>query len=229
MEQRSFWGGFVAGAGLVAGSWAALHYGRRGGYSPIVRLEKSIQIGRPLEDVFEAWSDLRMIPQFVSRVKHVRVLGTRTHWRVNINGAPFEWDAEITQFVPNQAIGWKSLAGPKHSGRITFSRIERDTIVHVHMNYAPASRLLRPMFASFAGEIEGFIEQALREFKSSLEAGGPSIRRGQNTATPSGTPLPDETAATGTYGPELVTGQENKRYGEPSTPVEYTRPPEAKY
>jgi uncharacterized membrane protein len=231
MEQRSFWGGFVAGAGAVAGTWAALQYGRRGGDSRIVRLEKSVQIGRPLEDVFEAWSDLRMIPQYVSSVKNVRVLGTRTHWRVDINGAPFEWDAEITQFIPGQAIGWKSLAGPKHSGRITFSRIGNDCIVHVHMNYAPGSRLLRPMFASFAGEIEGFIEQALREFKASMEAGGPSIRRDQNTATPTGAPRNNENPAscTGTYGPELVAGHENKRFGEPSTPVEYTRPPEAKY
>jgi hypothetical protein len=36
--------------------------------------------------------------------------------------------------------------------------------------------------------------------------------------------------ATGTYGPgpEMLTRNTNEKYGEPSVPVEYTRPPEAK-
>src|SRR5581483_10708979 len=232
MEQRSFWSGFAAGAGLVAGSWAAMQFARRGGTSAIVRLEKSVQIGAPLEDVFDAWANFRLIPQHVRMVKEVRVFGTRTHWRVLIANTPFEWDAEITQLIPHQAIGWKSLAGPKHSGRITFGKIGDDTIVHVHMNYVPAGRLLRPMFASFAGEMEGFIEQALREFKTSMESGGAGLRRDQNMATPTGVPRTDHPAsATGTYGsgPELAIGHENPKFGAPETPVEDTRPPEAKY
>jgi hypothetical protein len=89
------------------------------------------------------------------------------------------------------------------------------------------------MFASFAGEMEGMIERALREFKASLEAGGATIRRDQNLAAPTGTSRHAENpaAATGTYGPgpELVAGNQNPKYGSPDTPVEYTRPPEAKY
>ncbi|HEY3930305.1 MAG TPA: SRPBCC family protein [Candidatus Koribacter sp.] len=232
MEQRSFWSGFIAGVGMVAGSWAALQFARRGGMSPIVRLEKSIQIGAPLEDVFGAWANFRLIPQHVRMVKEVRVFGTRTHWRVLIANAPFEWDAEITQLIPHQAIGWKSLAGPKHSGRITFAPLGNDTLVHVHMNYVPAGRLLRPMFASFAGEMEGFIEQSLREFKTSMESGGTGLRREQNTATPTGAQRDENRAsATGTYGPgpELASGHTNPKHGAPEMPVEFTRPPEAKY
>ena len=67
MEQRSFWAGVIAGTGVTAGTWAALHYGRRGGNSPIVRLEKSVQIGRSLDDVFAAWSDFRTISKIMSR------------------------------------------------------------------------------------------------------------------------------------------------------------------
>lgn len=233
MKRGSFWNGFAAGAGAVAGSWVALNFARRGGTSPIIRLEKSVQIGAPLETVFDAWANFRLIPQHVSTVKEVRVFGVQTHWRVEIGGTPFAWDAEITQLIPYQAIGWKSIAGPKHTGRISFSRIGNDALVHVHMNYIPAGRLLRPMFASFAGNMEGFIERALREFKASLEAGGSTIRRDQNLAAPTGTTQRTENpaAATGTYGPgpELVTGNQNPRFGSPDTPVEYTGPPEAKY
>lgn len=229
MDQRSFWTGFAAGGGAVVGAWAALHYGRRGGLSRVVRLEKSMQVGRPLEQVFDAWANFRTMPQYVAMVKEVRVFGTRAHWRVQVGNTPFEWDAEITQLIPYQAIGWKSLNGPKHSGRITFSRIGDDTILHVHMNYVPAGRLLRPIVASFAGDIEGVIEHALREFKASLESGGPTIRRDQNLAAPVGTQrhAQNPASATGTYGPgpELATGGENTRFGPPSSPVEYTRPP----
>ncbi len=233
MKQGSFWTGFAAGAGVAAGSWIAFNFARRGGTSPIVRLEKSVQVGVPLEDAFDAWANFRLIPQYVSMVKEVRVFGVRTHWRVEIGGAPFEWDAEITQLIPYQAIGWKSLAGPKHSGRITFSRIENDTILHVHMNYVPAGRLLRPMFASFAGEMEGAIERALREFKASMEAGGSTIRRNRNSASPTGTARHGENpaSATGTYdaGPELGSGNEEARHSSADTPVEYTHPSESKH
>lgn len=229
MKQGSFWSGFGAGVGAVAGAWLAVTFARRGGMSPIVRLEKSIQIGAPLEDVFDAWANLRLIPQYVPMVKEVRVFGVRTHWRIDIGRAPFEWDAEITQLIPYEAIGWKSLAGPKHSGRITFARIGSDTLVHVHMNYVPAGRLLRPMFASFSGEMEGCIERALREFKASMEAGGPAIRREQNSATPTGSVRHTENpaAATGTYGPgaDLMSGEESPHFG---SPTEDPRPSEAK-
>lgn len=230
MNQRSFWSGFAAGAAAIAGTWAVLNFARQGGTSPIIRLEKSVQIGSSIEDVFSAWSNFRMIPQHVSMIREVRVFGHRTHWRVLIGNAPFEWDAEITQLIPRQAIGWKSISGPKHSGRITFSQVGNDTLVHVHMNYVPAGRILRPVFASFAGDMEGMIERALREFKASIEAGGPTLRRDQNNATPTGTAHTDNSAAgTGTYGPELAAPHENPRFGGPTTPVEYTRPPEAKY
>jgi uncharacterized membrane protein len=231
MKRQAFWSGFAAGAGVIAGSWIGLNLARRGGMSPIVRLEKSVQVGASFEDVFDAWANFRLIPQHVSMVKEVRVFGHRTHWRIRIAGASFEWDAEITQLIPYQAIGWKSMNGPKHSGRITFAPIGNDTNVHVHMNYAPAGRLLRPMAASIAGDLEGFIEQALREFKKSLETGNATVRRQQNPASPLGTARHAENpaAATGTYGPgsELMSDQENARVGAAS-PVEPARPPEAK-
>jgi uncharacterized membrane protein len=66
MKQESFWSGFAAGAGVVAGSWLALNYARRGGSSRIVRLEKSVQIGAPLESVFDEWANFRTIPQRLS-------------------------------------------------------------------------------------------------------------------------------------------------------------------
>lgn len=220
MRARNFWTGFAWGAGAVIGGALVVSRLSGSGTSRILRLEKSIQIAKPLHDVFEVWSHLEDLGQMSSMISSVRTYGNRSRWIVMVNGMPVEWEAEITQFVPYQAIGWKSVTGPKHSGRISFSQIGEDTLIHVQMNYAPPMRMLRPLMAPFSGDLEGYIEQALREVKSALES-----RRstGRNS-------LRESATRTGTYGPgpELLTDKQNLKYGAPSTPVEYTAPPEAK-
>jgi uncharacterized membrane protein len=219
MRARSFWTGFAWGAAAVAGTGLAVTTLRRKGGSRILRLEKSIQIAKPLHDVFDVWSNPEDLSRLSGMIARVRTYGNRSRWIVVVNGVPVEWESEITQFVPYQAIGWKSLCGPKHTGRVTFSQIGEDTLVHVHMNYAPPMRLFRPLLSPFTGNLEGYIEQALREIKSALENRSGS-RRDQR----------DEARSTGTYGPgpELLTEKQNTKYGAPSAPVEYTAPPEAK-
>lgn len=217
MAQKHFWSGFAAGAAAALGGlWAANSVGR-GSSSRIIRLEKSVQIGRPVSEVFETWSDFSRLPEFSNIIRRVDRYGDRSHWLVDINGRPFEWDAELTQIIPNEAIGWKSVGGTKNTGRITFSAIGDDTLVHVQMNYAPPFRMLRPLLSGMSGQIEGYIEQALRDFKNALESREPAARTGAQ--------------ATGTYGPgpEMLTRNTNEKYGAPSVPVEYTRPPDAKY
>lgn len=223
MKQRDFWIGFTWGAAAAFGGALVAGRVRRGGASRILRLEKSLQIARPPAEVFDVWSDFEELAKYTGLLESVRSSGHRSHWRANVNGVPLEWDAELTQLIPNQAIGWKSVSGPQHSGRVTFSPLGNDTLVHVQMNYMPPARLLRLVLSPFSGEIEGYIEQALREVKAGLEkrpVTAPTEKRRQDALG----------RATGTYGtgPELIAEQQNQRFGAPSTPVEYTAPPEAK-
>jgi len=219
MRTRSFWTGFVWGVATVAGAGLAAATLRRRGASRILRLEKTIQIAKPLHDVFDVWSNPEDLSRLSGMIARVRSYGDRSRWTVVVNGLPVEWEAEITQFIPYQAIGWKSLSGPKHSGRVSFSQIGEDTLVHVHMNYVPPMRMFRPLLSPFGGDLEGYIEQALREIKSALEKSSGSRREKR-----------DATRSTGTYGPgpEMLTEKQNTRYGAPSTPVEFSPPPEAK-
>jgi uncharacterized membrane protein len=77
MGQKQFWGGFAAGAAAGLGAlWAASSLGR-GGQSRIVRLEKSVQIGRPVHDVFNAWADVSRLPEYCSMIKSVHRYGDR--------------------------------------------------------------------------------------------------------------------------------------------------------
>ena len=223
-KRGSFLAGLGVGAGIGAAAVLLPQLVGRGGSSRIVRLEKSIQIGRPVGDVFSAWVDWDRLPRVSENVASIRTDGERTHWRVNIGGKTIEWYAITEQFIPNQAIGWKSVSGPKHTGRITFSPIGDNTIVHVTMNYAPPMRFLRPLLSPMAGHMEGLIEKVLRDFKASVEgrvAGAQgSIRTGVTQPGPGSyrTDLP----RTGTLGTSV-----EQRFGGTTNPVDY-RPPEAK-
>jgi len=232
MKNRgNFWTGF--GVGAVAGACAALlpQMIGRNGSSRIIRLEKSVQIGRRVEEVFSAWRDFDRLPRVSDNIASIRHNADRSHWRVNVGGRIIEWDARTEQFIPNQAIAWKSLNGPKHTGRITFSPLGDDTMVHVTMNYVPPARVLRPVMASLSGHMEGLIEKVLRDFKASVESRpvgvqgtSGTVRTGYSQPGP-GTNV-SEIARTGTFGAEMQKSETS--FGGSVPPVEYTSPPEAK-
>src|SRR6266567_2692118 len=142
MSQKKFWSGVAVGSGAVVGAMFASGLLSRGGQSHIIRIEKSVQIGANIENVFREWAHFDRIPQYCRYITHVRNLGDDlSEWTANIDGRIFQWQAEVTQVIPNQVIGWKSVGGSRHSGRITFAPIGNDTLVHVQMNYIPPTIL----------------------------------------------------------------------------------------
>lgn len=187
MAKRRFWSGFAAGTAVGAaagvGSWLISRALGRQEYSKIMRLEKSLQIGRPIEDVFGAWSDLQSLPRYLRMVQRIDVRGKRSHWVLNVAGRNLEWDAELTQNIPHQALGWKSVNGPKHTGRINFARLGHDTLLHVVMNYAPPAGVISSGVVEAFGRAEGALEDALREFKAALEGKGQEDAQQRMTGT----------------------------------------------
>ncbi len=207
MAKRKFWKGFAAGAAVGAaagvGSWLiSMTFGRQE-YGKVMRLEKSLQVGRPIEEVFGAWSELPGLPRYLPMIQRVSVQGKRSRWVLNVAGRIVEWDAKLTQNIPNQALGWKSVHGPKHTGRISFARLGNDTLVHVVMNYAPPAGAITSGVVEAFGRVEGLLEQALREFKAGVEKSGPQEAERQRL--------------TGTYGgsgnPSLGMTPQASRFG----------------
>ena len=189
MERNNFWTGFAVGtvAGVIAAGAGALLMRRLSGIVPetVLRVEKSVNVGRAVETAFEAWSNFEHLPQLISFVKKVERAGNITRWTVEIDGREVRWDAEIAQIVPYQSIGWKSLTGPKHTGRVTFGPLGNQTVVHVVMNYAPPmGKIVAALPVEF--HLAEWVERGLREFKAALEhesyqktggVGGARIRR----------------------------------------------------
>lgn len=171
MTREKFWfaTGAVAGIAAVGGALAARRFAKSSGQH-VLRLEKSINIGRPVDVVFGAWASLERLPQWIDFITRIDLAGKRSRWRANVDGKDFQWDARITQFVPSESIGWKSISGPKHTGRVTFSPLGDQTVVHVVMNYAPSSGALGAALPA-GTHLEDWIERGLREFKAALESG----------------------------------------------------------
>ncbi len=229
-SRRFFWRGFGIGTAAGVGAVALINLAVRA-RRPVVRLEKSIQVGRAVEEVFNAWTDFERLSRMSDIIEEIRLDGDRTHWRVNIDGKRITWDSEIEQFIPNRAVGWKSVSGPKHTGRVDFSSLGNDTLVHIVMNYHPPVILLRPFFPTVAIHLENFIEKTLRDFKASLEGKGQEGReaiRGTGTYGPGSERLADEAArTTGFRSSAEVSGQAPVNPASVN-PVEFTRPPDAK-
>jgi hypothetical protein len=78
-----------------------------------IRVQKTINIHSPVEQVFDFWTDFRNFPRFMSRVREAKPTSERrSHWIVTgPAGLPVEWTAEITRMVPNKMLAWKSLSG----------------------------------------------------------------------------------------------------------------------
>src|SRR5215471_16995579 len=172
MRRDDFWSGFAAGTALGAaagiGGVLAFRHFFSGTDRRILRLEKSINIGRPMQEVFDAWSNFERLPKSIGFIERIERAGDTLRWRVNIDGRQFRWDAQITRVVPGQSIGWKSLNGPRHTGRINFAPEGKQTLVHVTMNYAPPLGELGSMLP-IDRHLEDWIERGLREFKAALE------------------------------------------------------------
>lgn len=239
MRNGDFWSGFAAGAGVAVGALLGLRYfTTRDLASQILRVERSVQVGAPVEQVFAEWSDFNRLRNHISAVKEVRTFGSRSHWVVEVDGKTFEWDAELSQNIPGQALGWKSLSGPQHTGRVTFAPVGKDTLILVTMNYHPPLGRLAKALGPVQDELEHQVEQALRDFKAALEGKGQSQFE-RATGTHGG-------SRTGEVGTPGAGARDNSMGLEPPTPVDspsgavdytvekpgtvsYTRPPKDSY
>jgi uncharacterized membrane protein len=106
-----------------------------------VDIQKSLYIEAPVNQVYEFWSNYENFPLFMSHVREVEDLGNgRSHWSVTgPGGIPIEWNAALTQQIPNEVIAWRSEAGSmlENAGIIRFSPSGSGTRVDIRLCYHP--------------------------------------------------------------------------------------------
>ena len=100
-------------------------------------IAKSITVNVPVSQAYNQWTQFEAFPHFMGGVKEIKQLDDkRLHWKAEIGGKSEEWDAEITEQIPDQRIAWRSTSGAQNSGVITFSaKSENETAVNLVVEY----------------------------------------------------------------------------------------------
>lgn len=152
-----------------------------------IKVEKSVTIDKPVEELFRFWSDFENLPRFLNHLESVRAIGGQpnqsgrssrlSHWVARLPaGIKLEWDAEIINEEPNELIAWRSLegAGVPNAGSVRFERSPdgRGAEVKVAIEYAPPVGKIGSFLAKIFGEDpERLVAEDLRRFKLLMETG----------------------------------------------------------
>jgi uncharacterized membrane protein len=103
------------------------------------RIEKSIDVLCPIKTVYNQWTQSEEFPRFMKGVKKVTQLDNkRLHWEAEIAGKDKEWNARITDQIPDHRIAWESEGGEYTSGIVNFTTVNPNcTRVSLELMYDP--------------------------------------------------------------------------------------------
>lgn len=142
-----------------------------------VTVRKAITVARPIDVVFDLWSRLDNFPTFMNHVREidVEIGGNRTRWTVDgPAGTKLEFEAETIEFIPDRAIGWRTLPDQtiEHEGRVQFDEIPGGTRVSVEMTYRPPGGVVGHAVAHLLGwDPKTRMDDDLVRMKGLLEEG----------------------------------------------------------
>ena len=138
----------------------------------MAEITKSIDVNVPVRTAYDQWTQFESFPQFMEGVDQVQQLDdTHLHWTVTVNGKTEEYDAVVTEQIPDERVAWKSTSGQPNAGVVTFHRLGEDqTRVTVQMSWEPSS--VTEKIGSAFGFDDRQIQQDLENFKRFIEDRG---------------------------------------------------------
>lgn len=135
----------------------------------MARIEKTVEVDAPVRKVYDQWTQFKDFPRFMEGVQEIRQIDdTHLHWRTEIAGKQKEWDAEITEQVPDQRIAWRSTGGTRHNGVVTFEPTQqKHTQVTLAMDYD--TETITESVGDMLGVTARRVEADLERFKQFIE------------------------------------------------------------
>ena len=86
-------------------------------------IEKNIEVDVPVRTAYNQWTQFEEFPRFMEGVVEVRQLDdTHLHWKATVGGKELEWDAVITEQLPDQRIAW-TADGEAPAGCVASDRL----------------------------------------------------------------------------------------------------------
>jgi uncharacterized membrane protein len=135
------------------------------------RIEKTVEVNRPVSMVYNQWTQFEDFPQFMAGVKEVRQIDdTHVHWHAEVFGKDKEWDAEIVEQVPDRRIAWRSVsADTPNAGEVRFEPVSVDsTRVHLTMEYEPEGAVEN--IGDALGLMSKRVQNTVEDFKEFIES-----------------------------------------------------------
>ncbi|WP_030660990.1 MULTISPECIES: SRPBCC family protein [Streptomyces] len=137
------------------------------------QVKESIEVNVPIRTAYDQWTQFESFPQFMDAVQRIEQRSdTLTHWVTKIAGVEREFDAEITEQIPDTKVAWVTVGGQsEQSGLVTFQPIDPShTQVTLMMDFDPEG------MAQNIGDKLGFVDRQvkgdLKRFKHFIEDRG---------------------------------------------------------
>ena len=133
---------------------------------------ESVDVHVPVRTAYNQWTQFEEFPQFMDGVREIRQLDDRRlHWKTEIGGVKREFDAEITEQIPDERVAWKATDGQKQAGVVTFHRLDDEhTRVTVQMDYDPEG--LVETAGDKLGMVDRRVKGDLKRFREFIEQQG---------------------------------------------------------
>jgi uncharacterized membrane protein len=147
------------------------------------KIEESIEVTVPVTTVYNQWTQFEEFPQFMGGVERVEQrTATLTHWVTKVDGVRREFDAEVTEQLPDERVAWTTVAGEVHqAGVVTFHRLDdAHTKVMLQLDHDPNG------VTDTIGDKLGFVRRQakadLERFKAFIESRGHETGAWRGTA-----------------------------------------------
>jgi uncharacterized membrane protein len=136
------------------------------------KIQETVDVEVPVSTAYNQWTQFEEFPRFMEGIEEVHQLDdTRLHWKAEIGGKEVEWDAQITEQVPDKRIAWKSTSGARNAGVVTFHRITDDSCrVALQLDYQPEGVVEN--VGDFLGVVSRRARGDLDRFKEFIEKRG---------------------------------------------------------
>jgi uncharacterized membrane protein len=141
-----------------------------------IRVNKSINIFAPIDEVYQFWRNFENFHLFMNHVQEITTRGDVSTWKVaGPAGVPVEFQSRVVQDIPNESIAWETLPDSQiHStGFVRFDE-NRDgsTRVTVQMAYLPPAGVVGHAVAQLFGvDPRQAMHEDLIRLKTLLEEG----------------------------------------------------------
>jgi len=135
-------------------------------------IEKSVEVDVPLSTAYNQWTQFEEFPSFMNGVEAVKQLDeTHLHWVASIGGHREEWDAEITEQIPDERVAWKATSGKGNAGVVTFHKLD-DNRTKVMLQLDWESEGMVEALGALLGRDDRAVKGDLERFKELVEKQG---------------------------------------------------------